>query len=178
MSEKTFFSIYDNPMMQAMLGLKASDAPPRKKPGSDPFYKALVKSRLDELRNKIDKGGPREAIIRSIVYVRLPEFTPDERAFEMLNRIRKTYASDMSLPELKNLIREQFFTITIDEKMAIEAIPGLLKGYEDEGEQMLDLVQKIVTAKGALSKPLEKRFADVAKYFTPEKQRNNQIKQT
>lgn len=168
-SEKKFFSIYDNPMIQAMLGLKASDAPPRSKPGSDPFYKALVKNKIEELRKKIEQGGPREAIIRSIIYVRLPENSPDERGFEMLNRIRKTYATDMSMAELKNLIREQFFVILIDEKKAIESIPLFIKGNEDKADQMLDLIHKTVTAKGALSKTLEKRYSDVAKYFTPEK---------
>ncbi|WP_051283757.1 DUF3141 domain-containing protein [Desulforegula conservatrix] len=169
MSEQMFFSIYDNPITQALLGLKASDAPPRNRPGRDPFYQALVKSKIKELRNKMEQGGPREAIIRSIIYVRLPENAPDERAFEMLNRIRKTYATDMSLAELKNLIREQFFMVLMDEKKAIDAIPLLIKGNEDKGEQMLDIVQKTVTAKGALSKALEKRFSEVAKYFTPEK---------
>ena len=87
----------------------------------------------------------------------------------MLNRIRKTYAADMSLAELKNLIREQFFMILIDEKKAIESIPLLIKGNEDKADQMLDLIHKTVTAKGALSKALEKRFTEVAKYFTQEK---------
>lgn len=169
MSEQMFFSMYDNPMIQAMLGLKASDAPPRSRPGKDPFYQALVKNKIEELRKKINHGGPREAIIRSILYVRLPENAPDERAFEMLNRIRKTYAADMSLPELKNLIREQLFMIMMDEKKTIDAIPLLIKGNEDKGEQMLDIVKKIVTAKGALSKPLEKRFTEIAKYFVPQK---------
>ncbi len=169
MSEQMFFAIYDNPLVQAMVGLRASDDPPRSKPGQDPHHMEFIKNRIRELQAGMDKGGPREAVIRSILYVRLPENAPDERGFEMLNHLRKTYAADMSIAELKNLIREQFFMIFLDEKQALKTIPALLKGNEDKGAQMLDLIRKTVTAKGALSKDLEKRFAEVAKYFTPEK---------
>lgn len=94
---------------------------------------------------------------------------PDERAFEMLNRIRKTYASEMTLGELKKLIREQVFMLLIDEQRALETIPVLLRGHKDKGPRMLELIRNIDTDKGPLSKSLEKRFAEVAKYFIPEK---------
>lgn len=170
MSEMMFFSIYDNPMLQALLGLKASDSSPRRSPGKDPMFRSIVKQKIEELKDSMDKGRPRDAILRAILYVRLPECTPDERGFEMLNQIRKTQAEDLGVQELKDLIRDQFFMLMIDEEKAIKAIPALIKGHEDKAEQMLEIVRKVVTAKGALSKPLEKRFADVAKFFsTPKK---------
>jgi hypothetical protein len=169
MSEHAFFGMYQNPILQAMLGLRASDDPPRPRPGRDPWHMALVRRRIEKLRDRMDKGGPREAVIRSIVYVRMPENAPDERGFAMLNRIRKEYASDITLDDLKNMIREQVFMLLIDERRALETIPALLKDYEDKGSRLLEAVRAAVTAKGALSKPLEERMARIEKYFVPEK---------
>lgn len=169
LSEKTFFGIYDNPIFQAMLGLRASDDPVRPSPGRDPIHLAYVERRMEELRDAMDKGGPRAAVIRSAIYVRLPDSSPDERAFAMLNRIYKNYASDMTLDDLKTLLREQLFMILLDENRALETIPALLNGHEDSGPELLELVRQVVTAKGALSKPLQKRLATVETYFVPQK---------
>ena len=168
-SEQMFFGIYENPLLQTMLGLRASDAPPRPRPGQDPQHQAFVKNRIQELHDSMDTGGPRAAVIRSILYVRMPENAPDERGFEMLNRIRKAYASDMTLDDLKKLIREQFFMLLLDERRALQTIPILLKGREQSGPEMLEIIRKTITAKGSLGKLLENRFAEVAKYFVPEK---------
>lgn len=165
MSEKAFFGIYENPVFQAMLGLRASDDPVRPAPGSDPIHQAYVERRIEELLAAMDKGGPREAVIRSIIYVRMPDSAPDERGFEMLNRIQKTYAKDLTLDDLKTLIREQFFMLILDEKRALETIPALLKDHKDKGPQLVKLVKQVVTAKGALTKPLEKRLAKVENYI-------------
>jgi len=164
-SEKKFFNIYENPFLQAMLGLKASDEPPRPVPALDPQRLSLVEKTTEKLRNSIEKGGPREAVVRSIMYVRMPENAPDERSFAMLNRIRKAYAAESTLTEMKQLLREQYFMLLLDEKRAVEAIPGMIKGHEYTGPQMLEMIKKTVTAKGALSKPLKKRMEKISKYF-------------
>lgn len=164
-SEQMFFAIYGNPFLQAFLGMNDSDEPPRPRPSHNPLHAAHVKRRIEELKRKMDKGGPNEAMIRAILYVRMPENAPDERTFEMLNRICKKCAPDLTLTELKDLIREQVFMIVIDEKRALETIADLLKGHEKHGAEMLELVRKTVTAKGKLSNPLEKRFEAVATYF-------------
>ena len=168
MSEQVFFGIYQNPLLQAMLGLQASDAPARPAPGKDPQHVALVKRRIQELRDGMDKGGPREAVIRSIIYVRMPENAPDERAFAALNRIRKEHATDMPLSDLKRLMREQCSMLLIDESRALETIPALLKGHEENASQLLEAIRAVVTAKGQLSEPLKKRMARIEQYFAAE----------
>jgi hypothetical protein len=79
MTEKLFYNVYGQTWLQEMLGIKESDGSPRKHPGEDPDHAALVKRRIGELRNKMDKGGPREATIRSLLYVRTAENAGDER---------------------------------------------------------------------------------------------------
>jgi pimeloyl-ACP methyl ester carboxylesterase len=169
MIEQTFFSIYSQPWMQALLGLKASDEPPRPNPGQDPDHLAFVERRIEELKGEMDKGGLREAAIRAMLYIRKPEGASDERGFEMLRRIRQERASDITLDEFKKILREQYFMLLIDEGLAVANIPALLKGHEKEAPQCLEDIRKVVTAGGPLGKNANNHLKEVEKIFAPEK---------
>ena len=75
----------------------------------------------------MDKGGPREAAIRAMIYVRMPENAADERGFEMLRRIRAEQDGGKSLDEFKQELREQYLMLRLDENQAVEVIPNLIK---------------------------------------------------
>jgi pimeloyl-ACP methyl ester carboxylesterase len=169
MIEQFFFATYSQPWLQAMLGLRASDDPPRPNPGQDPDHLAFVEHRIEELRSGMDKGGVREAAIRAMLYVRMPESAADERGFEMLRRIGAERDSDMTLEQFKDMVRQQFFMLLIDERRAVETIPILLEGHQDEAPQCLENIRRVVTASGPLGKEAEKRLAEVAQLFTPQK---------
>jgi pimeloyl-ACP methyl ester carboxylesterase len=165
-SEKLFFTIYDHAWLQRLLGLPAGDDPLALKPGQDPDLSARVEQRIEELRAAMDQGGAREAVIRSIIYIRIPDQSIDERGFEMLQRIRKSYASALDIVAFKQLVREQFFMVVIDEDRAMQTLPALLKGRsKKDKKEMLELIRKIVTAKGSLDKSLEKRLDVVVDRF-------------
>ena len=55
-SEAWFHAIYGSPLVQALVGLKASDASPRRRPGTDAAHLALVAQRIDELKDDIAEG--------------------------------------------------------------------------------------------------------------------------
>ena len=164
--EQMFFGIYGQPWLQALLGLRASDDPPRHHPGRDSDHAAFVERRIEELRAKMDQGGPREAALRALVYVGMPEKGTDEREFEMLRQIRAEHGSEKSLAEFKQDLREQYYMLRIDESRAIELIPKLLQGHEDKGPQLLEYVRRIVYADGSLSEEGQRRLAQVERLFT------------
>ena len=164
--EQTFFAVYDQSWLQALLGLRASDDPPRKHPGENPDHTAFVKRRIEELWFKMDKGGPREAAIRALVYVRMPEKAADERAFEMLRRIRAEHGAQKTLAEFKQDLREQYFMLRLDEIGAVALIPELLKGHEDEWPKLLEYIRKVATAGGPLSGEGQRRLAELERLFT------------
>jgi uncharacterized protein YihD (DUF1040 family) len=153
--------VYDQSWLQALLGLPASDEPPRKHPGANPEHTAFVNRRIEELRKKMDKGGPREAAIRALVYVRMPEKAADERAFEMLRRIRAEHGAERTLAEFKQDLREQYFMLRLDEVGAVALIPELLKGHEDEWPKLLEYIRKVATAGGPLSEEGQRRLAEL-----------------
>jgi pimeloyl-ACP methyl ester carboxylesterase len=164
--EQMFFGIYEQPWLQALLGLRASDDPPRHHPGRDADHAAFVERRIKELRAKMDKGGPREAALRALIYVGMPEKGADEREFEMLRRIRAEHGAEKSLAEFKQDLREQYYMLRIDESRAIEMIPKLLQGHEDQGPQLLEYIRQVVYADGSLSEEGQRRLTQVEKLFT------------
>ncbi len=173
MTEQIFFGIYGNPLIQALMGLQASDAPPRKHPGYDPNHLAFIKRRQQEILESIDKGGPREAILRALIYVRMPEGASDERGFEMIRRVRRLHFGSHNLAQFKLTYREQFFMLLVDEKRAVQAIPILLAGHKQIGRELFDTVRKMATASGALSAEAEKRLAEIKELFISSKRKPN-----
>jgi uncharacterized protein YihD (DUF1040 family) len=163
--EQMFFGVYGQPWLQALLGLRTSDDPTRPHPGADSDHMAMVEGRIEELRARMGKGGPREAALRALIYVRMPEKAADERAFEMLRRIRAEHGAQKSLAEFKQDLREQYYMLRLDESRAIELIPALLKGHEHQGAQLFEYVRRVATAGGPLSEEGQRRLAEVEKFF-------------
>ncbi len=163
--EQMFFGVYGQPWLQALLGLRTSDDPPRHHPGRESDHAAFVERRIEELRAKMDKGGPREAALRALIYVGMPEKGTDEREFEMLRRIRAEHGAGKSLTEFKQDLREQYYMLRIDESRAIELIPKLLKGHQDEGLKLLEYIRRIVYADGSLGEEGQRRLAEVERLF-------------
>jgi pimeloyl-ACP methyl ester carboxylesterase len=165
--EQMFFNFYNQPWLQALLGLRASDDPPRQHPGRDSDHAAFVERRIEEFRAKMDQGGPREAALRALIYVNMPEKGADEREFEMLRRIRAEHGAAKSLAEFKQDLREQYYMLRIDESRAIELIPKLLQGHEDQGPQLLEYIRRIVYADGSLSEEGQRRLTQLESLFAP-----------
>jgi pimeloyl-ACP methyl ester carboxylesterase len=176
MSEQMFFGIYEQPWVQAMLGLRASDGPPRRHPGDDPDHAVFVKRQIDELQTRMDKGGPREAAIRALVYVCMPGKAVDERTFEVLRRIRIEHGAKKTLAEFKEDLREQYLLVKLDKNRAIALIPELLKGHEDKGPQLLEYVREAATAGGPMGEEAQQRLTQLERLFIstpPVKQAGN-----
>jgi pimeloyl-ACP methyl ester carboxylesterase len=167
LTEQTFFAVYNQPWLQAMLGLQASDEPPRQHPGLDSEREAFIQGRIEALRARMDQGGPREAAIRALVYVRMPEKAADERGFEMLRRIRAEYGARKTLAEFKQDLREQYFMLKIDQDRAVALIPELLKGNENQWPKLLELVRKVATAGGPLGAGGQRRMTKLEGLLSP-----------
>jgi hypothetical protein len=120
---------------------------------------------MEELQADMEKGGPHEAAIRALVYVRIPENAVDERGFEMLRRIRSEHCAKKSLSEFKQELRKQYLMLRLDERRAVETIPVLLKGHEGEARDLLENIRQIVTAGGPLGQEAQKRLTEVEHLF-------------
>ncbi|MGH9808472.1 MAG: DUF3141 domain-containing protein, partial [Terriglobia bacterium] len=109
LTEAKFLNVYGSPVLQALVGLKAGEGAPRRRPGVDATYKAFVAQRVEELRRGVEEGGPREAAIRAALYIRLPEGVADERGFHLLQRLRDEAGFGLTLAAFEKMVRDQFF---------------------------------------------------------------------
>jgi len=164
-AEAAFHAVYGSPLLQALVGLKASPGNPRQRPGKDAMHLAFVAKRIDELRQAIPQGGPREATIRALLYVRMPEGVVDERGFNLLRRMRQETGGDLTLSEFKKLLREQFFMLTLDERRAVEAIPAMLAKDPDLASRLAGKLRRLIAVVGAQSAESTARMAEVERLF-------------
>jgi hypothetical protein len=162
--EQIFLAIYSAPLQQALAGLRASDEPPRRHPGVEPEHIALIQQRMAELKQRLAEGGPREAAIRSLVYIGLAGPGVDERAFEALRQMRAEQ-SGLTLEEFKRVLREQFFALLLDRDGALAAIPRMLPTDAPAREEALGKIRRIVTASGEPDGERAERLAQIEKLF-------------
>jgi len=163
--EVWFDAIYGSPLVQAMVGLKASDGSVRRRPGTGAAHLALVAQRIEELRASISKGGPREAVLRALLYVRMPERLVDERSFNLLRRMREEAGRGLTLAAFKRLVREQFLMLLLDERSAVAAIPVMLARDPDLASRMTGHLRQVIDVVGLSSKVAKARFAEIEPLF-------------
>jgi hypothetical protein len=171
MYEALFHAVYGSPALQAMIGLRASDAQVRPKPGEDPGYRALIARRISELRDGIRKGGPREALVRALIYVRMPDGVVDERGFNFLRHLREEAGEGLSLEEFKQLFREQFLMLLLDEHRAMQAIPDMLPKDPDLTLRMADNLDRMIEMVGLRTSLAKARLEEVNDLIELGKQR-------
>src|SRR5262249_26645766 len=163
--EELFHAVYGSPLLQAMVGLKASDASPRRHPGTDAEHAAAVARQIADFKARIGDGGPREAAIRALLYIRLAEGAADERGLALLRRIRDEHGGGLTLGEFKQLVREQFFMLLLDEERAIAPMPAMLardRGGAARAARDLHRMTEVVGLKTAAAKA---RLAEVEAIF-------------
>ncbi|RAI59528.1 DUF3141 domain-containing protein [Roseicella frigidaeris] len=165
-AEAVFDATYGNPVLQALAGLRADDAPPRPHPGETPERRAAIARHLAALRGRLAAGGLREAVLRSLLYVGLSQRVADERSFKLMQRIRADIGDEMPLLGMKQVVREQFFLLRLDQEAALAALPHLLEGVpaaavRSAGEQ----IRRIALAAGPLDGEAAERLRAMEAIF-------------
>jgi hypothetical protein len=162
--EQIFLTLYGSPLLQAMLGMRASDQPPRRHPGVEPERVAFIEQRIAEIKARVGEGSAREAAIRSLVYIGMAGPGVDERAFNELRQMRAEHG-DMTLQEFKQLLREQFFALLLDRDAALAAIPSMLPADTAARTKLLEIVRRVVLAVGEPGGERAERLGQIERLF-------------
>ena len=164
--EQLFLALYSAPLLQALMGLRASDEPPRRRPGLEPERLAFIQQRIAELKARLAEGGLPEAAIRGLVYIGLAGPGIDERAFEVLRQMRAAGEGEgMTLEEFKRTLREQFFALLLDRDAALAAIPQMLPADVAVRAAALAKIRQIVFAVGEPSGERAERLTRIETLF-------------
>ncbi|MGL4995338.1 MAG: DUF3141 domain-containing protein, partial [Deefgea sp.] len=162
--EKLFISMYDSPALQSMLGLSESAEPVRAAPPISAEQTAFIQQRIAELKANIAEGGPRAATIRALLYINMGGTGADERTFNEL-RLLRAENGGLSLAEFKQLVREQYFSLHLDLKGALAALPKMLPSESDLRAKMQDVIQRVVNAAGKPSEQQAARLKEIEALF-------------
>jgi hypothetical protein len=112
-------------------------------------------------------GGLEEAVMRALVYIRLPEGSVDERGFAALKLIRasRPVARRISQARFKEIVREQYLLVSLDEERAINALPALLGHDATARKSALEILHQVLAARGVLSEEVRRRLARIDAMF-------------
>lgn len=160
MVEQSFFSIYNNPLLQSMLGIKPDDKC-RDLPGTLPHENRDREAKIADMRARIDQGGFDEALVRAIMFVLSAERKLDGRALTAIQGVRQ-HLINMELDAFKALVRTQFFVLVVNRDAAITSLTTLVKDSA-ERQELVALVTKIAGAGGTIVPSESVRIQDLSK---------------
>jgi hypothetical protein len=88
---------------------------------------AIKNRALAELESAVDLGGVVEAFVRSLMYIAEPTGRVDDRGYAALQEAgRMLPPKDRpGFVRFKEIVRQQFLILTLDEERAIRALPRL-----------------------------------------------------
>jgi pimeloyl-ACP methyl ester carboxylesterase len=172
MTETVFLSTYGSPWLQAAVGLGTQEAIPRRI-ARDLVKEASITRLRSELEHRFEVGGLEEAVMRALIYIRLPDGSVDERGFTALKLIRasRPVAKQMSLARFKEIVREQYMLVCLDENRAINALPTLLGSNAKERKAAFDILHQVLAARGNSSAEGNRRLTRVEAMFGIEPER-------
>jgi len=167
MTEAMFLGVYGSPLLQAMVGLGTQHAPTERRIDRELVHEADEAKMRVELERRFEVGGLPQAVLRALIYVRMPERSVDERGFTALQAIRAMQPVNdrMSMAELKACLKEQYLLVRFDEERAMRAIPRLLPDSEHARRAALDALLQVLSARGALTEEGLRRLARVETLF-------------
>ena len=167
MTEAVFLNTYGSPVLQALVGLQAEPTDKPRRIDRDLVREANAARLRSGLEHRFDAGHVEAALARALIYIRLPEGSVDERGFAAVKLIRasRPAAKRLSLAQFKELIREQYLLVCMDEERAVGAIPKLLGPDRDVRKAALDVLHRGLVARGELNEDSRKRLARIESLF-------------
>jgi hypothetical protein len=163
MTEALFLTTYGSPLLQALVGL-GPHRPASPHHIERDLARETAEARLRaELERRFEVGHVEEALLRALIYIRLPEGIVDERGFAVLKMIRASRppGKRLSVARIKEMVREQFLLVLLDEERAISAIPTLLGPDAAERRAALDVLHRVIEARGAMREEGRRRLERV-----------------
>jgi hypothetical protein len=120
-----------------------------------------------ELERRFEVGGLPQAVLRALIYVRMPQHSVDERGFAALQAVRAMQPANarMTMAELKACLKEQYLLVRLDEERAVRAIPRLLPDSEQARRAALDALLRVLGARGVLPEDGQRRLSRVETLF-------------
>ena len=167
MTEQVFHATYGSTLLHALVGLDANIASRERKLERQELREAEQRKYREELAGRFEQGGAVEAALRAIAYIRAAEGSVDERGFAVLKALHDAQppGRPRTMAQLKEVLREQYLLLKLDQKRAVEAIPKLLPSSMDDRAATLRAIQRVIVAKGKQTEKGQRRLAEIERLF-------------
>jgi len=96
----------------------------------------------------------------------MTEGVADERGFRLLQLLREEAGTGLSLADFKKVVRDQFFTLMLDERRAVEAIPDMLAKDPELAKRMASVLVRLIEVVGVESTTAKARLREVEKLLS------------
>jgi hypothetical protein len=159
--EQAFLALYSSPFLQSLAGLTAENAQRHCRMERDVEREAIWKQAHAELESAVDRGGVVEAFVRSLMYIAEPAGRVDDRGYAALQEVgRMLPPKDRpGFVRFKEIVRQQFLILSLDEERAIRALPRLAVSSEDR-RLVLEGLQRLLTIRRPALKEVQQRRYD------------------
>jgi hypothetical protein len=163
LQEALFFHTYGDRGLQAAVGLGTEEANRHRGVERDLVREANIARAQAELARQIDQGGPLEAAVRAMLYVRMPARSADERGFAAVKEVAETLPAKerVGIERFKKIMRDQFQILILDQDRAIATLPRLLPKDAEERALWLSAVQRVCKARGELAGEMRHRLQQI-----------------
>jgi hypothetical protein len=93
----------------------------------------------------------------------MPEGSIDERGFSVLKLIRASRPADkqMSLAHFKEMVRQQYLLVYLDQERAINALPKLLGSDAGPRKATLEMLHRVLAARDEMSDEGKRRLKQI-----------------
>jgi len=162
MTEASFLATYGSPFLQAMVGLNAEPKALPRKIERDSERETAAMELRSALNERFETGGAEEGVLRALVYIR-SKSGADERGYRLLKSMMDARKANkrLTLTQFRDMLREQFQLVRMDEERAVNALPKLLRPGEPEADAALDALRELIAAPGPLDQEGKSRVVRV-----------------
>ena len=101
--------------------------------------------------------------MRSLIYIRMSEGSIDERGFSVLKLIRASHPVEkqMTLAHFKEMVRQQYLLVCLDQERAISALPKLLGSDAGPRKTALEMLHRVLAARSEMSNEGKRRLKQI-----------------
>jgi hypothetical protein len=167
MKEAVFLATYGSPLLQALVGLGAEPAGAGRRAARDVAREAAAQRNAAALERRMAEGGLNEALLRALIHVLSAERGLDERSAHVIEALRAARPKEkrLTLPQFREVVRDQAQLLRMDEARAMETLPGLLPDDPAIRAQAFAALRAVVLAQGGLSAEGQARLDRLAAVF-------------
>jgi Protein of unknown function (DUF3141) len=164
LAERTFLTIYGNPLLQVAVGIDPADTRRQRKAAKMPLHDQLVETRIADLKSRVATGDVREGTIRALLYVGIPRAAVDARGFEAIRRLRavRDDVQRPTLAEFKRMVHDQAFILLLDQEAAVAALPALIPDAKSR-RSAVAAVRQVLGAGGEITGEVAERLQRIGR---------------